>query len=193
MACAVIYMANTRLTDDKKNTYFNSRIYEQARILAKQLISDMNSKLQSGEGNSNYGNKWITNKKTFEQKLIKKGQAVPHGWIAGRKKKHHFDENGNPDFRSQSAKNRSEYFRQKRELRYQSYVNVIEIRKYQNEFGWPATQKHFGLEYSIQNFSQMISRVRRDIDHVLPYCEGKTKEEILEILKPRQGAHSVNG
>lgn len=52
---------------------------------SKQLIGIANSKRQSGKGNSNFGNRWITNPLTGENKLIPKNNEIPSPWIKGRK------------------------------------------------------------------------------------------------------------
>ena len=49
----------------------------------KRIIGEKNSVRQKGEGNSQYGTRWITNEK--ENKKIQKGESIPIGWKLGRK------------------------------------------------------------------------------------------------------------
>ncbi len=60
--------------------YFNSRLYEALR----KNFSSVMSLIQTEKGNSNYGNIWICNLETKENKLIKKDSSIPEGWIKGR-------------------------------------------------------------------------------------------------------------
>lgn len=50
---------------------------------AKAKIGSANSKLQRGEGNSQFGSMWITN--GIESKKVKKTDTIPEGWKKGRK------------------------------------------------------------------------------------------------------------
>jgi len=51
----------------------------------KKLIGLKNSESQKGIKNSNYGNMWIHNLSLKQNKLIKKTDSIPEGWIKGRK------------------------------------------------------------------------------------------------------------
>lgn len=53
----------------------------------KKRIGEINSKKQSGKGNSQYGTMWIHNKMTKENKKINKSDSIPEGWEKGRKMK----------------------------------------------------------------------------------------------------------
>lgn len=63
-------------------------------VLSKEHYSKLgrlNSKLQTGSGNSRYGTKWIYNPDTFESKSVSKSVANEYiekeGWVFGRKMK----------------------------------------------------------------------------------------------------------
>ena len=58
--------------------YINSRLFE----TAKKDLSKRMSKLQSGEKNSQYGTKWITN--GLKNKKLKRDEEMPEGWWEGR-------------------------------------------------------------------------------------------------------------
>lgn len=58
----------------------NSRIFEKYRI----EFSKMQSKLQSGKGNSQYGTKWYHNIDLQISKKFKVCDNIPYGWIIGR-------------------------------------------------------------------------------------------------------------
>lgn len=176
-------MSDTRLTSPQKKAFSNSHLYEQARLLAREYVGAINSKLQSGDGNSNYGNMWIKNPLTRESMRIRKGESIPEGWIEGRFVSKEIGVNETKRLKAQ--KNRVN--------RYIHYAKLLKMREYQNLYGWDAACKKFGYTSSEANYTQSLRRFRNIIDCVLPYCEGKTKEEILEILKPRQGTRSVNG
>lgn len=173
LSCAIVYMANTRENKLKQN---NSRLYEKAKIISKQYIGKVTSNSQLGENNSNFGNIWITNKETFESKLIHKNENIPDGWIKGRK-----------IVKETAAERRHNYFKNKRKIRYEKYIKLLEIRKYQKEFSWEAACEKFNYTSSVQNFSQTMARFRKRFDEIFPYCEGYTKEEVLELIKPVQG------
>lgn len=64
----------------------NSRTYEKIRIQHAKLISDRHKILQKGEGNSQYGTKWICNLDLKQNKKISKDDSIPIGWITGRNK-----------------------------------------------------------------------------------------------------------
>lgn len=48
----------------------------------KQIISQKSKIHQAGEGNSQYGTRWITN--NMANKKIKKDDPIPAGWVLGR-------------------------------------------------------------------------------------------------------------
>lgn len=50
---------------------------------AKKKIGEVNSKMQAGKNNSQFGTMWITN--GTENKKIKKADEIPEGWRKGRK------------------------------------------------------------------------------------------------------------
>lgn len=49
---------------------------------SKRLIGSKNKQLQSGEGNSQFGTKWITN--GIENRKMMKDEELPNGWKYGR-------------------------------------------------------------------------------------------------------------
>ena len=51
----------------------------------KKVIGENSSKHQSGEGNSQYGKRWIYSLEEKTSKKISKDEALPQGWIEGRK------------------------------------------------------------------------------------------------------------
>lgn len=177
LACAVVFMHDTRKT--KKHCY-NSHTYESARIIQKEYISKNMAQIQKGKGNSNYGNMWITNPLTKESKIIKKIDPIPEGWVKGRRVNKGLT----------CAEKKTEKVKENRKNRYQKYVKFIEIRKYQLEHGWSAVQRKFGINWSVQNFAQQMARIRKHIDHILPYCPQYTKNEVLGIISPKQGCHN---
>jgi len=62
----------------------NSRMYEKIRVECSKLTSIRNSQLQSGEGNSQYGTRWICNLELQENRKISKNEIIPDGWLLGR-------------------------------------------------------------------------------------------------------------
>lgn len=63
------------------NPFYNKKHSKET----KKQIGLTNSIKQKGEKNSQYGKYWITNGK--ENKLVKKENIIPNGWILGRKMK----------------------------------------------------------------------------------------------------------
>ncbi len=51
----------------------------------KKVIGEKSSKHQSGEGNSQYGKRWIYSLEEKTSKKISKDEALPQGWSEGRK------------------------------------------------------------------------------------------------------------
>lgn len=85
MAKAFNFMASAGAGQQR---YFNSRLYEASRKDRSDAISES----QSGEGNSQYGTKWIftfdpITFKALEERKINKEEKIPEGWYAGRKSK----------------------------------------------------------------------------------------------------------
>lgn len=64
----------------------NSRMYERIREECAKLTSIRMKVLQLGEGNSQYGTRWICNTELQENKKILKEADIPEGWIYGRNK-----------------------------------------------------------------------------------------------------------
>lgn len=60
--------------------YFSSRNYKKLR----EEFADLQSKAQSGLGNSQHGTKWIHNVELRLSKKIKKCEDIPEGWEVGR-------------------------------------------------------------------------------------------------------------
>ena len=61
----------------------NSRMYEKIRIACAKLSSHRMKIHQSGEGNSQYGTRWICNLELKQNKKLKKGEVLQEGWIYG--------------------------------------------------------------------------------------------------------------
>lgn len=55
----------------------------------KRIIGEKSSKHQSGEGNSQYGKRWIHSLAEQKSKKIHKDDPIPDGWREGRKMKFH--------------------------------------------------------------------------------------------------------
>lgn len=68
-----------RMGKIKYDTFTGKKHTDETKI----KIGEMNSILQSGEKNSQYGTCWITN--GYENKKIPKGSSIPDGWKLGRK------------------------------------------------------------------------------------------------------------
>lgn len=66
-----------------KEHYINSRAYETLRIEFANAVKQMNSILQTGKNNSQYGKCWYTNRNTGESKSFKV-QPVEEYWVKGR-------------------------------------------------------------------------------------------------------------
>lgn len=81
MLCALWRMNNNGAPDQKIH-YINSRAYEKLRIEFAERVSEINSKLQLGEQNSQYGTKWYTNRNTGESKKFK--EKPDDIWLEGR-------------------------------------------------------------------------------------------------------------
>lgn len=60
---------------------------------ARQLIGAANSVHQSGEGNSQYGTRWIHSMEEKRSKKIRATDEIPEGWELGRKIKFDKDDN----------------------------------------------------------------------------------------------------
>ena len=82
MLCALWRMNNSGSTTQKEH-YTNSRAYEKLRIEFAERIREINSKLQLGKQNSQYGTKWYTNRNTGESKKFKE-KPIEDFWIEGR-------------------------------------------------------------------------------------------------------------
>ena len=65
----------------KQDRYSNSRLYEAARKNFSQVMS----RLQSGERNSQHGTRWIHNPVMQKSKKIPKDAPLPEDWKEGRK------------------------------------------------------------------------------------------------------------
>ncbi len=76
-------------TNAAKIRYPKSAFYNKHHTdKAKQSIGAKNSIHQSGEGNSQFGTRWIYNIELKESKKIKKTEQIPDGWKLGRKIKY---------------------------------------------------------------------------------------------------------
>ncbi len=64
----------------------NSRMYEHIRKLSTKFIGDKNKITHIGEGNSQYGTRWICNLNTRKNRKISKELQIPEDWIEGRNK-----------------------------------------------------------------------------------------------------------
>ena len=64
----------------------NSRNYEYIRKQHAKFIGAKNKISALGEGNSQYGTRWICNIELKENKKISKQENLPEGWILGRNK-----------------------------------------------------------------------------------------------------------
>ena len=78
MVNAFLMMKCCSLSHDR---YFNSRLYESLR----KDFSKVQSYNQSGDGNSQYGTRWIYNNELMESKKINKTDDLPSGWNEGRR------------------------------------------------------------------------------------------------------------
>ena len=81
MLCA-LWRMNNNGSNTQKEHYINSRAYEKLRIEFAERVSEINSKLQLGEQNSQYGTKWYTNRNTGESKKFK--EIPDETWVKGR-------------------------------------------------------------------------------------------------------------
>lgn len=63
----------------------NAALTDRAKEKRKQSLAEISH--QQGSKNSNYGNYWIHNLELKQNKLIKKTDLLPEGWIIGRKMK----------------------------------------------------------------------------------------------------------
>jgi len=67
----------------------NSRMYESIRKECAKLTSSRNSITHRGEGNSQYGTRWICSLELQENRKILKNEVIPEGWVAGRNRWKH--------------------------------------------------------------------------------------------------------
>lgn len=82
MLCALWRMNNDGSTTQKIH-YINSRAYEALRIEFSKNVSEVISKYQKGENNSQFGTKWFTNRNTGESKKFKE-RPLEEFWVEGR-------------------------------------------------------------------------------------------------------------
>ena len=68
-----------------KNGYKNPFKGKKHTEETKQKISKKSSIHQKGEGNSQYGKRWIHSLALKQSKKIKKDEPLPNGWLEGRK------------------------------------------------------------------------------------------------------------
>lgn len=94
------------------NRYSNNKHYEWLR----EKFSKVQSKCQSGSGNSQYNKVWIHNTETTQARKIAKEDIVPEGWKLGRSAKV-------VPVKSNKEKIRQEKCRQNAELLYSAYIN----------------------------------------------------------------------
>jgi hypothetical protein len=73
----------------QKNKYPNGTFYnKQHSNETKRIIGSKNSIKQSGEGNSQFGTRWIHSNELKLSKRISKTETLPDNWIEGRKIKY---------------------------------------------------------------------------------------------------------
>ena len=67
----------------------NSRAYEFVRKQHAKLTSERHKITHKGEGNSQYGTRWICNIELKKNQKISKNEPIPNDWIIGRNKWKH--------------------------------------------------------------------------------------------------------
>ena len=82
MLCA-LWRMNHNGSKSQKCHYINSRAYEALRVEFAKTISEITSKNQQGNKNSQFGTKWYTNRNTGESKKFKE-KPIENFWIEGR-------------------------------------------------------------------------------------------------------------
>lgn len=76
-----------QLLEEKGGVWWKSKRFggRQHSVETKSLIGANSSKHQTGEGNSQYGTRWIHSLTLSISKKIKKTDPLPDGWLEGRK------------------------------------------------------------------------------------------------------------
>lgn len=103
---------------------------------------------QKGSKNSQYGKMWIYNKETFEDKIIKKTDIIPDGWLKGRicnKNK------------SIKIKKQEKEIEKKRKIE-EKINNLREMYNVYKEFGFCGVVKKFEYKFTVQNLVQQFSK-----------------------------------
>lgn len=100
------------LATKKQQRFSNNKHYEWLR----EKFSKVQSKCQSGSGNSQYNKVWIHNAETNQARKIAKEDSIPEGWKLGRSTKVVL-------VKPNKEKIRQEKCRQNAELLYNAYIN----------------------------------------------------------------------
>jgi len=119
-----------------------SRSYRKVR----ENFSQLQSISQTGEGNSQFGTKWVYSQELKLSKKIKISDEIPEGFLLGRVI--NFDKLLKPTI--------TELKKQKNVLLY------TELYRIYNELGWKQFVKQTGYNKSKPNFVQMCSRHAED-------------------------------
>lgn len=80
MVYAYMMMCNARTELQERNYRINSRLYEELKKDHSLLVS----KKQTGEGNSQFGTKWINNIKLRKSIKVAHDYILSEGWVLGR-------------------------------------------------------------------------------------------------------------
>lgn len=82
----MLFAFNNMRTSRDELKIKNSRVFEYFRDDFVKYVGDMNSKLQEGEGNSQYGTSWYYHPGLDMNAKFKPGDEIPEGFIKGRRK-----------------------------------------------------------------------------------------------------------
>lgn len=67
------------------NTFIASNYQRSMSYDARERVGQINSERQKGEGNSQFGTRWIHSLEEKRSKKIRSTDKLPEGWIEGRK------------------------------------------------------------------------------------------------------------
>lgn len=152
----LIFAANMMCVSSKNQTRVHNRMYG----WLKEHFSKAQSKQQSGQGNSQFGNMWIYNLVLKKSKTIPKNKVIPQGWTKARKitfEKSPYELGLILIDKEKKAKKKAK--KEKNELVYAEYHRIY--RKH----GWKIFVEMTSYNHSQQN---LVARLRQFVPDFIP-------------------------